>query len=179
MFACCRNAPRTMRPPLDLYGSCQGYRELLQGSTRFTGEPHPSSRYLHTCSVPCRTRTASLLPASAKRRSDSPIPWNGRSFLDLYHSDLEDRPCDLDRSPEPLPGKVNGDYHEGPAVFSPDGANALLHAQQLHGSQTGQGCNEHQPPEALSRHVGQHGQVGRYPRLRPQRRRFSPQDTRP
>jgi len=46
-------------------------------------------------------------------------PWNGLSFLDLY----EARPTASGSwgNPIPLPGKVNGRYHDGPAVFDATG----------------------------------------------------------
>ncbi len=42
-------------------------------------------------------------------------PWNGLSFLDLYEAKAG--ASGSWSSPTPLPGKVNGRYHEGPAVF--------------------------------------------------------------
>lgn len=46
-------------------------------------------------------------------------PWDGLSFMDLYTV----RPTGAAgwSTPLPLPGKVNGPYHEGPAVVSADG----------------------------------------------------------
>ncbi len=46
-------------------------------------------------------------------------PWDGLSFMDLYTV----RTADATAVPAatPLPGAVNGPYHEGPAVLSPEG----------------------------------------------------------
>lgn len=46
-------------------------------------------------------------------------PWTGNSFLDLYTS----MPAGTDgwSSAAPLPGDVNGRFHDGPAALSPDG----------------------------------------------------------
>ncbi|MCW5899244.1 MAG: OmpA family protein [Flavobacteriales bacterium] len=46
-------------------------------------------------------------------------PWNGNSFIDLYTA----KPLNGGAwsRPEPLPGTVNGRFHDGPAVFSTDG----------------------------------------------------------
>jgi peptidoglycan-associated lipoprotein len=46
-------------------------------------------------------------------------PWTGLSYLDLYSSK-----ADITgnwTTPTPLPGSVNGRFHEGPATFSADG----------------------------------------------------------
>lgn len=46
-------------------------------------------------------------------------PWTGLSFLDLY-SAMPAANGSWDQ-PKPLPGAVNGRFHEGPATFSADG----------------------------------------------------------
>lgn len=46
-------------------------------------------------------------------------PWTGMSFLDLYSS-VPNNGGNWEQ-PKPLPGEVNGRFHEGPAVFSADG----------------------------------------------------------
>jgi outer membrane protein OmpA-like peptidoglycan-associated protein len=50
---------------------------------------------------------------------DRANPWNGKGFLDLFfvkkHTAVTWEPA------RALPGEVNGTYHDGPAVFSPDG----------------------------------------------------------
>ena len=54
---------------------------------------------------------------------DAPLananPWNGLSYLDLYYSEKKTIVTWLPA--EPLPGKVNGPWHEGPVAFSADG----------------------------------------------------------
>lgn len=45
-------------------------------------------------------------------------PWNGLSFLDLYQASGHG---DTWGTPAPLPGKVNGRFHDGPAVFDATG----------------------------------------------------------
>jgi peptidoglycan-associated lipoprotein len=44
--------------------------------------------------------------------------WTGRSYLDLYFSKKESN--GTWSVPEPLPGEINGLYHEGPSVFNND-----------------------------------------------------------
>lgn len=46
-------------------------------------------------------------------------PWTGLSFLDLYSASKS--ASGAWSAPVPLPGDVNGRFHEGPAVFSADG----------------------------------------------------------
>lgn len=46
-------------------------------------------------------------------------PWTGLSFLDLYSTVPSAN--GTWEMPKPLPGQVNGRFHEGPAVFSADG----------------------------------------------------------
>ncbi|MEO8589018.1 MAG: OmpA family protein [Flavobacteriales bacterium] len=46
-------------------------------------------------------------------------PWTGQSFLDLFSSTPS--ASGTWSTPVPLPGTVNGRFHEGPAVFSADG----------------------------------------------------------
>ncbi len=46
-------------------------------------------------------------------------PWNGLSYLDLYSASRT--PTGTWAAPTPIPGSVNGRFHDGPAVFSTDG----------------------------------------------------------
>lgn len=46
-------------------------------------------------------------------------PWDGLSYMDLYT--VNKRTVVTWTEAVPLPGAVNGPYHEGPAVVSPDG----------------------------------------------------------
>lgn len=46
-------------------------------------------------------------------------PWTGNSFLDLYTATPSGE--DAWSAPAPLPGEVNGRFHDGPAVLAPDG----------------------------------------------------------
>lgn len=50
---------------------------------------------------------------------DRTNPWNGGSYLDLCRT--QRRTLADWSEPVPLPGDVNGIYHEGPAALSPDG----------------------------------------------------------
>lgn len=58
---------------------------------------------------------AGEVEAPAEKRN----PWTGLSFLDLYS--IAPKPNGSWGAPVALPGAVNGRFHEGPAVFSPDG----------------------------------------------------------
>ena len=46
-------------------------------------------------------------------------PWNGNGYLDLFF--MHQRSVAIWDPAIPLPGSVNGPYHEGPACFSADG----------------------------------------------------------
>lgn len=54
---------------------------------------------------------------SATLRNEN--PWTGQSFLDLFTS--TPNASGAWSTPEPIPGVVNGRFHEGPAAFSADG----------------------------------------------------------
>ena len=51
-------------------------------------------------------------------------PWNDRSFLDMYHT--ERNGATGWNAAEPLPGNVNGAYHDGPGVFGRDGGTLFF-----------------------------------------------------
>lgn len=46
-------------------------------------------------------------------------PWNDRSFMDLYYT--EPNGASGWKEVEPIPGNVNGAYHDGPGVFGREG----------------------------------------------------------
>jgi outer membrane protein OmpA-like peptidoglycan-associated protein/tetratricopeptide (TPR) repeat protein len=106
------------RVAVDLIGSCQGYLSFYADSTRYTVTPVP---------VPGLASAFSSLPyqgglmvvgdheAAGGKRD----PWTGGSFLDLYRV-----PINSDGTAGtavPVPGEVNGPYHEGPAALDPNG----------------------------------------------------------
>lgn len=57
-----------------------------------------------------------LFAAEKKEQAGRENPWNGASFLDLYTAGEG-----LHVTARSLPGDVNGRFHDGPAVLSPDG----------------------------------------------------------
>ncbi len=58
-----------------------------------------------------------LFAAEKAQQAGLDNPWNGASFLDLYTAD-----AGAEVSAQPLPGEVNGRFHDGPAVLSADGS---------------------------------------------------------
>lgn len=58
-----------------------------------------------------------LFAAEKAQQAGRDNPWNGASFLDLYTAD-----AGAEVSAQPLPGEVNGRFHDGPAVLSADGS---------------------------------------------------------
>lgn len=57
-----------------------------------------------------------LFAAEKKAQAGRDNPWNGASFLDLYTAGGGSHV-----TAAPLPGDVNGRFHDGPATLSPDG----------------------------------------------------------
>lgn len=103
---------------LDLYESTQGYRSFYSDSDRFFVNrltiPGVASAF---AGIPYKN---GLLFAGEKEMDARKAnPWNDRSFLDLYHTSSKSEVTWT--AAEPLPGAVNGQYHEGPAAMSSDG----------------------------------------------------------
>lgn len=103
---------------MDLYGSTQGYSSFYADSGRF---------FVNRLTLPgIATAFAAtpygkgiLVAGEKDMRDANGNPWNERPFLDLYYS--EKRSIVMWNEAEPLPGLVNGAYHEGPATLSADG----------------------------------------------------------
>ena len=103
---------------LDLYGSCQGYNSFLKDSTGFVVNrlTLPGLRSVFS-GIPWKKGL--LVTGEIEKTRSGSNPWNGESFLDLFYSERKTMVTWLPA--EPLAGKVNGPYHEGPAVFAPEG----------------------------------------------------------
>ena len=103
---------------LDLYASTQSYGSFFADSGRFIVNrlniPGISTAF---SAVPYRKGL--LIAGEKKVASLTANPWNGMSFLDLYYS--EKKTVVTWTEAQPLSGLVNGAFHEGPAVLSPDG----------------------------------------------------------
>lgn len=104
----------------DLLKSTHSYAEFYSDTTRFQVNelviPGVVSAF---ASVPYKnglliTGERHMDPANAN-------PWNDRSFLDLYYT--EPNGASGWKTAEPLPGNVNGAYHDGPGVFSGEGTS--------------------------------------------------------
>ncbi len=103
---------------LDLFGSCQGYRTFYNDSGRFTVNLLTLPG-LHSVFSAVPWKKGLLVTGEKETHHGQANPWNGGSFLDLYYCEKKTMVTWLDATP--LSGTVNGAYHEGPAVFSPDG----------------------------------------------------------
>lgn len=106
------------RRALDLYESTQGYTSFYKDSGRF---------FVNRLTIPgvasafggVPYKNGLLFAAEKEIDARQANPWNERSFLDLYHTVAK---SEITWTPAaPLPGDVNGQYHEGPAVLSGDG----------------------------------------------------------
>lgn len=102
----------------ELVGACQGYRSLYEDSTKYAIQPilfdGVAAAYSAT---PFGTGLlfTGLRDAAAPKRD----PWSGQSFADLYT--VAPAGDGTPASANPLPGAVNGPYHEGPATAARDG----------------------------------------------------------
>ncbi len=106
------------RYALDLFASTQGYGSFYADSTRF---------FVNRITIPGVSTAIGGIPykngllfAGEEQVDDrNGNPWNGHSFLDLYHTTSRTEVTWLEA--EPIRGSVNGIYHEGPAALSADG----------------------------------------------------------
>jgi peptidoglycan-associated lipoprotein len=102
---------------VELIGSCQGFRSFYTDSARWKVEPLPLPG-LTTAFSSIPYRNGLLFTGAAADPSGSNDPWNGLTFLDLYFASL--LPNGQSGQWVPLPGEVNGPFHEGPAALSSD-----------------------------------------------------------
>lgn len=103
---------------LDLYGSCQGYRSFYADSAKFVvNRIHLPGISTAFSAIPYKDGI--LVAGEREGKIGQTNPWNGRAFLDLYLSTSKTVVTWTEALP--LPGKVNGDFHEGSAVLSADG----------------------------------------------------------
>lgn len=103
---------------MDLYESSLGYNTFFADSGRFLVDRLTLPGIVSAFgSIPYKN---GLIVAGEREVDLSKAnPWNERSFLDLYY--CESKTIVTWLNAEPLPGNVNGDYHEGPATLANDG----------------------------------------------------------
>ncbi len=104
-------------PSMDLYASCKAYATFLKDSDAFVVNRLNLSGLKSVFSATPFEKGLVVTGEPADRRGRA-NPWNGQSFLDLYYAEKKTLVRWLD--PVPLPGEVNGPYHEGTAVLSGD-----------------------------------------------------------
>lgn len=103
---------------LDLYESTQGYSSFYKDSGRF---------FVNRLDIPGVVSAFAGIPYNGgllfagEGESDPRLanPWNEHAFVDLYHS--SSRSEITWTTAVPIPGAVNGTYHDGPATLSADG----------------------------------------------------------
>ena len=106
------------RMALDLFASCEGYKAFMADSGRFSVAPvHLEG--VSTAFAAARYGKGLVFTGEREVPRARANPWNGRSFLDIYYA--EQKGPVFWTTAQPLPGSVNGPYHEGPMVFSSDG----------------------------------------------------------
>ncbi len=101
----------------DLFESAQGYQTFFKDSSRYIVQrlvvPGVEAAF---APVP---HTKGLVIAAVPEKGRPEDPWSGRSYLDLVYTASGTNATWAPATP--LPGIINGDYHEGPATFSADG----------------------------------------------------------
>lgn len=116
-FRVLQGSPENRRA-LDLYESAQGYHSFYADTGRYilTRLTLPG---IATAFAPVPYQGGLIVAGERMVDDKQANPWNERSFLDLYHT--TSRTIVTWTEAKPLPGEVNGAYHEGPAVLSADG----------------------------------------------------------
>ncbi|MEZ4757116.1 MAG: OmpA family protein [Flavobacteriales bacterium] len=101
----------------DLFESAQGYQTFFKDSGRYDVRrliiPGVQAAF-----APVQ-HDQGLVMAAVPEKGRPEDPWSGHSYLDLVYS-APGMNTTWARA-TPLPGIINGDYHEGPASFSADG----------------------------------------------------------
>ncbi len=102
----------------DLLRSAQGIHSFYTDSSRYTVDPItiPGVRSVFA-PVPMGN---GLLVAAVPDKTGQQDPWSGEVYLDLMHTASGN--AGQWQSALPLPGTINGNYHEGSASISNDGS---------------------------------------------------------
>ncbi|MEZ4739007.1 MAG: OmpA family protein [Flavobacteriales bacterium] len=106
------------RRAMDLYASTLGYDSFFADSARFIVN-RLNLPGIVTAFGGVPYKNGLLIAGEREVATHSANPWNERSYLDIYH--CTSRTIVTWTEAEPLPGTVNGPYHEGPVALSADG----------------------------------------------------------
>ncbi len=118
------------RDAVELIGACQGYRSFYNDSSRYEVNLVPLEGVATAYSaVPFGKGL--LFAAQREASMGKRDPWTGYAYADLYQVDLAND--GTPGSPIPLKGAVNGAYHEGSAVVSPDGRTLYFTRSNYYG----------------------------------------------
>lgn len=106
------------RTAQDLYASCLNYKSFYKDTARFIVNELvlPGMRNMFSAT---QYKKGLLVVGEQDGPLANANPWNGLSYLDLYYCEKKTMVTWLQA--EPLPGEVNGQWHEGPVAFSADG----------------------------------------------------------
>ncbi|MFZ1688782.1 MAG: OmpA family protein [Flavobacteriales bacterium] len=102
----------------DLYESCLGYKSFYKDTARFVVNELvlPGMRNMFSAA---QYKKGLVVVGEQDAPLTNVNPWNGLSYLDLYYCEKKTMVTWL--AAQPLPGEVNGQWHEGPVAFSADG----------------------------------------------------------
>ena len=107
-----------------LLNSIRYRQELFRDTTLWAIRKVQISGFINTFS-PSIFESGIVFAADKKVATDSKTStWTGNSYLDLYYSEQEK--SGRWTTPQPLPGDINGKFHEGSAVFTQDGRTAYF-----------------------------------------------------
>lgn len=106
------------RTAQDLYASCLGYKSFYKDTSRFVVNElvMPGIRNMFGAA---HYKKGLVVVGEQDTPLANANPWNGLSYLDLYYCEKKTLVTWLQA--QPLPGKVNGQWHEGPVAFTADG----------------------------------------------------------
>ena len=102
----------------DLILSCEQDALFLQDSARYVVSALPIDGFTNAFS-PIPYADGLVFTGERADATSRSNPWNGNGYLDLFYA--RKRSFAIWEAAVPLPGDVNGAYHEGPACFSADG----------------------------------------------------------
>ncbi|HMN04415.1 MAG TPA: OmpA family protein [Flavobacteriales bacterium] len=115
----------------ELIGACEGYLSFYSDSAKYGAHPLEFSGVASAyAAVPHGNGLlfTGQRPANTAKRD----PWSGQSFADLYTIEVDGE--GNAGTPNLLRGTVNGPYHEGPAVVSPDGKSLYFTRSNYYGN---------------------------------------------
>ncbi len=115
----------------ELIGACQGYRSFFADSAQYAIAPLDLPGMASAYS-PSPVNGGLLFVGLSDHATGKRDPWSGAAYADLYQVSMA--PEGGPSVPESLGSPVNGPYHEGSAVVSPDGRTLYFTRSNYYGN---------------------------------------------